>query len=340
MGVGIGKIIPKEEKTLKSFKGRKIAIDAYNTLYQFLSIIRQRNGEPLKDSQGRITSHLSGLLYRTGKLIENDIKPVYVFDGEPPELKKGELEQRKEKREEARKKFKKALKKGKKKEAMKQAQKSTKLEENMVKSAKQLLKAMKIPQVQAPGEGEAQAAYICKKGHVWGASSQDYDSLLYGTPKLIRNLTITGKRKIPNKDKYKEIKPELINLEKTLEELEINQEQLIEIGILTGTDYNKGIKGIGPKTALKRIKKGKKLEEIYEKEEKEPETDLNKLKQLFKEPRTTNDYELKWEKPDPEKIIELLVEEHDFSENRVQRVIKKLQQKLNEETTQTHLEKF
>jgi len=340
MGVGIGDIIPKKEKEIESFKGRKIAIDAYNTLYQFLSIIRQRNGEPLKDSKGRVTSHLSGLLYRTGKLIENDIKPVYVFDGEPPDLKKGELEQRKEKREEAREKFKKALKKGKKKEAMKQAQKSTKLEKDMVESAKKLLEAMNIPQVQAPGEGEAQAAYICKKGDAWAASSQDYDSLLYGTPKLIRNLTITGKRKIPNKNKYKEIKPELIDLEKTLKKLEINQEQLIEIGILTGTDYNKGIKGIGPKTALKKIKEGKNLEEIYKKEEKEPETDLEKLKKLFKEPKTTDDYELKWREPDQEKITELLVEEHDFSKERVQRVIKKLQQKLNEETTQTHLEKF
>ncbi len=340
MGVGIGDIVPKEEKEIKSFKGRKISIDAYNTLYQFLSIIRQRNGKPLKDSQGRITSHLSGLLYRTGKLIEKDIKPVYVFDGEPPKPKEKEINEREKKREEARKKYEEALKKGKKKEARKHAQGSVKLKKEMVDSAKKLLEAMNIPIVQAPGEGEAQASYICKKGDVWASSSQDYDSLIYGTPILVRNLTITGKRKIPNKDKYKEIKPEQIKLKETLQELGIDQEKLIEIAIMTGTDYNKGIKGIGPKKALKKVKKGKKAEQAYEEKNQEPEIDLDKIRKIFKEPKITDKYKLEWGEPNKKEIEELLVEKHDFSKERVEKVVEKINKKMKEETQQTHLEKF
>ncbi len=341
MGVGIGDIIPKKEKEIDSFKARKIAIDAYNTLYQFLSIIRQRDGSPLKDSKGRVTSHLSGLLYRTGKLVENDIKPAYVFDGEPPDLKKETIDERREKREEARKKYEEAMKKGKKKEARKYAQLSSRLEERMVKDSKKLLEAMGIPHIQAPGEGEAQASYIAKKGDVWAASSQDYDSILYGAPTLIRNLTITGKRKLPGKDKYIEVKPEQINLEETLKELEINQEQLIEIGILVGTDYNEGIKGIGPKKALENVQKGKRAEEVYkEEEEEEPDKDLEELRKIFKEPRTTDNYSLEWRKPDHDKMIEELVEKHDFSKDRVEKVERKIKRKTQEGTSQSHLGEF
>ncbi|MFW5902367.1 MAG: flap endonuclease-1 [archaeon] len=340
MGVGIGEIIPKEERELNSLKGRKISIDTYNILYQFLSTIRQRNGELLKDSKGRTTSHLAGLLYRTGKLIENDIKPVYVFDGKPLGIKERELEERSKKRKEAKKKYEKALKEGKEKEARKQAQRSTKLEKEMIENSKKLLKSMNIPIVQAPGEGEAQASYMCKKGDVWASSSQDYDSLLYETPRLIRNLTITGKRKVPNKNKYVEVKIQEINLEKTLKKLEINQDQLIEIGILIGTDYNEGVKGIGPKTALKEVKKGRKAEEIYKENEQEPKIDPEKIRKIFKEPKVTDNYKLKWEKPDGEKMKQILIEEHDFSEKRVEKVIKKMEEKMSEETTQTHLGKF
>lgn len=340
MGVGIGDIIPKEEREIENLKGRKIAIDAYNTLYQFLSTIRQRDGTPLKDSKGRTTSHLTGLLYRTSKLIENDIKPIYVFDGKPPELKRKEIDGRNKRRQKAKEKYEEALKKGREKEARKHAQRSVKLEREMVENSKNLLKAMKIPIIQSPGEGEAQAAHICKKGDVWASSSQDYDSLLYGAPKLIRNLTITGKRKVPNKNKYVEIKIQEIELKKALKKIDINQDQLIEIGILIGTDYNEGIKGIGPKTALKEVKKGKKAEEVYKENEKEPEVNIDEIRKIFKEPKVTDDYEIKWGRPNKEEMKKILIEEHDFSRKRVEKVIDKIEKKMSEETTQTHLGNF
>lgn len=337
MGVGIGDIIPKKEKEIEHFKGRKIAIDAYNTLYQFLSIIRQRDGTPLMDSKGRITSHLSGILYRTGKLVKNGVKPVYVFDGEPPKLKKGTIDERKKNRREAREKFKKAMKEGKGKEARKYAQQSVKLTGEILKTTKDILNAMGIPHVQAPGEGEAQAAYICKKGRVWAASSQDYDALLYGSPTLVRNLTITGKRKLPGKNQYVTIKPEEIKLEEVFKELKIDQKGLIEIGLMVGTDYNKGIDGVGPKTALKKAKKGIKAEEVYREKNQEPEVDLEKLRDLFKNPQLTDDYKLKWRKPDQDKMKEILVEKHDFSQDRVVKVAKEMEKVLSERTTQMHL---
>lgn len=340
MGVGIGEIISREEEELSSFRGRKIAIDAYNTLYQFLSIIRQRDGSPLKDSKGRVTSHLSGLLYRTGKLIENGIKPLYVFDGEPPEIKKTTLKEREKKREEARKKYEKAMKKGKEKKARKYAQMSSRLEEVMVKSSKSLLDSMGVPYIQAPGEGEAQAAYVVKKGESWAESSQDYDVLLYGAPKLIRNLTITGRRKLPGKDKYVEIKPERIELEKVLEELDIDRKGLIEIGLLVGTDYNDGVKGIGPKTALEEVREGKKAEEIYRENDQEPREDLDEIREIFENPKVEEEYELKWSKPNKGEMINELVEKHDFSKDRVEKVYEKINKSLDQKTSQSHLGEF
>ncbi|MDK2783923.1 MAG: flap endonuclease, partial [Thermococcaceae archaeon] len=219
MGVQIGELLPRKELELENLNGKKVAIDAFNAIYQFLSTIRQRDGTPLMDSKGRITSHLSGLFYRTINLMEAGIKPAYVFDGKPPEFKKKELEKRAEYREEAQEKWEEALARGDMEEAKKYAQRASKVNEMLIEDAKKLLELMGIPWVQAPSEGEAQAAYMASKGDVWASASQDYDSLLFGTPRLVRNLTITGKRKLPGKDVYVEVKPELIVLEEVLKEL-------------------------------------------------------------------------------------------------------------------------
>lgn len=240
MGVPIGDLVPRKEIDLENLYGKKIAIDALNAIYQFLSTIRQRDGTPLMDSKGRITSHLSGLFYRTINLMEAGIKPAYVFDGKPPEFKRKELEKRREAREEAELKWKEALAKGNLEEARKYAQRATKVNEMLIEDAKKLLQLMGIPIIQAPSEGEAQAAYMASKGDVYASASQDYDSLLFGAPRLIRNLTITGKRKMPGKDVYVEIKPELVVLDEVLKELKITREKLIELAILVGTDYNPG----------------------------------------------------------------------------------------------------
>lgn len=322
MGVPIGELIPKKEIEIENLNGRKIAIDAFNAVYQFLSTIRQRDGTPLMDSKGRITSHLSGLFYRTINLMEAGIKPAYVFDGKPPEFKKRELEMREKAREEAKVKWEEALAAGELEEAKKYAQRATKVNEQLINDAKKLLELMGIPWVQAPSEGEAQAAYMVLKGNVWASASQDYDSLLFGTPRLVRNLTITGRRKLPGKDIYVEIKPELIVLEEVLKELKLTREKLIELAILVGTDYNPGgIKGIGPKKALEIVKYKKDPFALYI---KHSDVDLYAIKEFFLNPPVTDEYKLEWKMPDEEGVLKFLCDEHDFSEERVKNGLQRL----------------
>ena len=240
----------------------------------------------------------------------------------------------------AKQKWKDALKRGEKEKAKRYAQQASSLSSEMIEDSKKLLEAMGVPVVQAPSEGEAQAAYINEKNEVWSSASQDYDSILFGSPRLVRNLTVTGKRKLPRKNVYVTVEPELLELEKVLKDLGISKEEIIEIGILVGTDFNVGIKGIGPKTALGLIKEGKTLEEIYEEHETEPEVDLDELKNVFLKPDITDRYKLRWEAPDRDEILDLLVKDHDFSQERVEKVIKKLEQKAAEEETQSHLGKW
>jgi len=332
MGVDLKDLIPpsakREISDLRELRGKVIAIDAYNALYQFLAAIRQPDGTPLMDSKGRVTSHLSGLFYRTINIMEHGIKPVYVFDGKPPELKAKEIEARRTVRVMAEEKYKQALKEGDLEAARRYAQMASRLTDEMVEDAKKLLTAMGIPWVQAPSEGEAQAAFMAAKGDVWATASQDYDSLLFGSPRLLRNLTISGRRKLPRKDVYVEIKPELIELGKLLKALGITREQLVDIAILLGTDYNPdGVKGIGPKSALRYIKSYGSLEKALKAlpQAKFP-VEPSKIKEIFLNPPTTTNYELKWVEPDEAKIIELLVEEHDFSEERVKHAIERLKQ--------------
>jgi len=324
MGVNLGKIVPKKEVELLDLSGKVIVIDAYNALYQFLSIIRDRmTGEPLRDHAGRITSHLSGLFYRTANLIDAGIKPVYVFDGEPPGFKKKTLEARDEMKEKALMKWVQALEKGE--EAITYAQAAAKLTDEMVEDAKKLLELMGITWVQAPSEGEMQCAYMAKKGDAWASASQDYDSLLVGSPRLVRNLNITGKRKLPKKEVYIEIKPELIELEELLKELGITREQLIIMGILIGTDYNPGgIKGIGPKKALDLVKKYQTLDNVLKAIEWNFEIDAHDIYNFFLNPPTTDEYKLEWKEPDEEGIMKFMCDEHDFSQERVKKVVDKL----------------
>lgn len=342
MGVDLKDLIPRTPIALESLSGKVIAIDAYNALYQFLSIIRQPDGTPLKDRYGRITSHLSGLLYRTVNLLELGIKPVYVFDGKPPEIKEMEVLRRKKIKEEAVKKYEEALSKGDLKLARTYAQQTAHLTDEMSNEAKKLLDLLGVPWVQAPSEGEAQAAYMTIKGDAYAAASQDYDSLLFGAKRLVRNLTISGKRKLPRKDEYIEIQPELIELDKVLQELKITREQLVEIAILIGTDYNPdGVKGVGPKTALKLIKTYGSLEKALKTlPEAEFPVDPFEIKKLFLEPQVTSNYKLEWKKPDVKGVLRFLCDERDFSEDRVMNALNRAIKAYEQYTKQSTLEFF
>ena len=340
LGVNLRVLVPKTTINLQDLGGKSIAIDAYNALYQFLAIIRQPDGTPLKDSTGRITSHLSGLLYRTANLVEMGIKPVYVFDGTPPALKEVEIKRRARVKEEAIVKYEKALKAGKVEEAHTYAQMTSRLKDYMREDSKRLLTLMGIPWVQAPSEGEAQAAYLAKRHDTDYCASQDYDSLLFGAPMLARNVTISGRRKLPRKKVYIEVIPETVNLEQVLKELDITHEQLIDIGILVGTDFNPdGVKGIGPKTALKLIKEHGSIENLLPKlKEAEFPAEPKRIREIFLHPKVTNNYKLEWKEPDVQGVIDFICRERDFSEDRVRKALTKMTEGIKEAKGKVTLE--
>lgn len=335
-------LVPKTNIKLEDLSGKSIAIDAYNALYQFLAIIRQPDGTPLKDSTGRITSHLSGLLYRTSNLVEMGIKPIYVFDGAPPALKEVEIKRRMKVKQEALVRYEHALKEGKIQEARMFAQATSHLKDYMAEDSKKLLDLMGIPWIQAPSEGEAQAAHVAKRGDADYCASQDYDSLLFGAPQLVRNVTISGRRRLPSKNVSIEVIPEIVELEVVLKECGITYEQLIDVGILIGTDFNPdGIKGLGPKTALKMIKEHGNLDKAlpYLKNAEFP-VEHQRIREIFLNPNVTNNYKIEWKEPNIEGTVDFICRERDFSEDRVRKAIEKMRKGTEKLKGKTTLEKW
>jgi len=327
MGVSLAELVEPRKISLGELKGKTIAIDAHNTIYQFLSSIRDRlTGQPLRDSEGKVTSHLSGLFYRMARLLEAGITPVFVFDGEPPESKKETIEARRKIKEEALTRWTKALEEGRYEEARTAASQTSRLTGEMKEESKLLLGYMGISCVQAPSEGEAQAAHMARKGTVYASASQDWDSLLFGAPLLVKNLTISGKRKLPGKEKHISIEPQLIDLGEVLSALGITHDQLIMIGILVGTDFNPGgIKGIGPKKALALVKENKNVDQILHKVEWNFKIGFEEIFNFFRNP-PVEDMVIEKRQPDYGKLRELLVAKHGFSAERIDSVIKKLEE--------------
>ena len=329
MGIQISEIIPKKEISLKELKGKIIAIDAFNAIYQFLTTIRQIDGTPLMDKQGRITSHLSGLFYRNINLLLEGIKPVYVFDGKPPELKNAERDRRNQLKSEAKEKYNQAKEKGDISEMRKYSQQFVKIDDDIIKQSKELLQAMGIPVVQANGEGEAEASFIANSGRAWAAASQDYDSLMYGATKLIRNLTLSNKRKTSS-GVYVDVNLELVEFDRVLNHLQVNKDQLICLGILVGTDYNPGgVSGLGQKRALEIVRKYKYPVTIFEEVQKSGKYQINfdwqEVYHEFKKPECCTDEKIIFKKPDKEKIKSLLLK-HDFAENRIDSGLMRLEE--------------
>lgn len=313
MGVKLKDIVEPESISFKDLEGRTVSIDAFNTLFQFLSTIRQHDGRPLTDENGNITSHLSGILYRNSSMIEKDIKPIYIFDGQAPELKSETQAKRREIRDEAEKIYKDALAKGDTEKARKFAMRSSKLSPEIIESSKKLLTLMGIPYIDAKGEGEAQAAYLVQNGDAYAVASQDYDCLLFGAKRVVRNLAVNSN--LGNLEYYQ--------LNKVLKELNVTREELVDMGILIGTDFCDGLKGVGAKTALKLAHKGQLKEKIAELQ-KQSSHDLDEVREIFLNHNVNTDYKIKWEKPNKDKIIEFLCYEHGFSEDRVSKASDKL----------------
>jgi len=340
MGVNLRDIVTPREIRMEALRGNAIAIDALNTMFQFLSIIRDRfTGEPLRDSKGRVTSHLSGLFYRTARMLESGITPVFVFDGPAPEFKRGVQNERRRMREEAKAKLEQAVKEGDTEKIRLYSQQTAEMTEDMLDEAKRLLDAMGVQWIRGPTEGEAEAAYLNRNGTVYACASQDWDSLLFGAKRLIRNLTITGKRKLPNKETHVSVSPHMIELEKVLSSLGINHDQLIIVGILTGTDYNPGgVKGLGPKKALELVRQHRTLDGTMGHVSWDFEISAEKIFEFFRNP-PVEDMRIEKRQPDPEKVRKMLMEDHDFSEERIGSTLEKLQGAM-EEKRQSSLQKF
>ncbi len=321
MGVNLKALIISKDIEVKDLQGRKIGIDAYNWTYQFLSTIRLRTGELLKDSHGRVTSHIIGTLTRTINLLKNGIKPCYIWDGKPPSFKLKTLEEREERKAEAKKAFDKAKTE---EEKRKYAQQISRLNEDMIKDANELLDALGVPHIRAASEGEAQISYMVKKGDFFGCASQDWDSLLFGSNILIRNLSASRKRRIPKTNIFKTVNPEIINLKENLKALGLSQKQLIMVGLLVGTDYCPGIKGYGPKKSLALVKKEKNLDNILKVVNWKCKSSFGKLLEWFLNPKVNVDYNLEWKEPDEDKLLKVLVDKHNFEEERVKSQLKPL----------------
>ena len=331
MGVNLRDIIEAKEIKLADLSGKKIGIDACNWTYQFLSTIRLRTGELLTDSKGRTTSHLIGLFNRTTNLLAAGIKPCYVWDGKPPELKRRTIEAREKTKQQAQEAFDKAETEDEKR---RYAQQLSRLTPDMISDANKMLDLMGVPQFKAPGEGEAQISHMVAKKEFWACASQDWDSLLFGSNLLVRNLSISGKKRVPRTKIFKTVNPEIIDLHENLHRLGLTREQLVLLAMLVGTDYHAGVKGLGPKKSLALVQKEKTFENICK--AAKLEKDAEEIFNLFMKPNVTDNYVLEWKNIDSEKLVKLLVDEHNFSQERVESQLKTVEEKTDKKQTGLH----
>lgn len=328
MGLNLKDLVEREKTNLESFSSRVVAIDAYNAIYQFLASIRGPDGQQLSDSKGRVTSHLSGLLYRNVNFLSLGIKPVYVFDGKPPSLKAAEIERRRQIKKDATVKYERAIIEGKMEDARKYAQQTTAMKDNMVQDSKHILNLFGIPYIEAASEGEATAAHLTNTGQAYASASQDFDSILCGAKRLVRNFTNSGRRKIPGRNTYVEVVPEIIRTQKTLDMLGLTREQLVDIGILIGTDFNpKGFDRIGPKTALKLVRQYSRLEDIPQIQDQLGTIDFEQIRGIFLAPRVTAVDEITFGQVDYDGITEYL-SERSFSDERIRSTLNRLRRSI------------
>lgn len=329
MGVLLTPLILKEVVTLEDLAGKRLAVDGNGELYQFLALIRQRDGTPLMDSRGRVTSHLVGLFYRTTRLMSDfGMEMIFVFDGKPPALKSTEIERRRQIKTRYEAEAAEARAAGEIERAYSKSTMTSRLSREMVEEARELLSLLGIPTVQAPGEGEAQAAFMAARGEAWAAASKDYDGLLFGAPRLLRFLTITGKEFLPASGTFRPITPEVIATDSFLAHHGISREQLIDLAILVGTDFNEGIKGIGPKKALKLVQEHGRIESMPP-EIQAQVSNYAEIREIYLRPPVTEEYAIRFEEPDEAAAVRFLCEERGFGRDRVLAALARLRKRTD-----------
>jgi flap endonuclease-1 len=317
MGVVLTPIVQPQPVSAAELFGKMLALDGNGELYQFLALIRLPDGTPLKDASGRITSHLSGLFFRTTRLIaEHGLKLVFVFDGKPPVLKAAEIDRRRAVKAEFERAHAEAVARGDLEDAYAKATMTSRLSREMVAEARELLRLLGLPTIQAPSEGEAQAAHMVRQGRVWAAGSKDYDTLLFGAPRLLRFLTISGKEFLPSQGTFRPLVPEILDLDAQLGRWHITREGLIDLALLVGTDFNDGIHGIGPKKALKLVQQHGRIEAMPA-EIRDAIGDVDALRDIYLHPDVTDDYAIAIGDPDVDGIIRFLCDQRQFGRQRV-----------------------
>jgi flap endonuclease-1 len=329
MGLDLKPLVSPRAIKLSELADKIVAVDAYNTIYQFLSIIRGPTGELLSNSKGEVTSHLSGLFYRNVNLLIDNIKPVYVFDGKANELKKQEIERRSELKKEAAQKYQLAIDEGRMEDARKYSIRTAVLTDKMIEDSKKLLSYLGIPYIEAPSDGESAASYLTRRDMAFAVASQDYDSILFGAKKLVRNLAISGKRRVPNRNTYIDIEPEILEHEKVLHETGLSHEQLVDVGILIGTDFNPGgFPGIGPKTAIKLIKENGRLEEIDKIKSLLSQVPYKEIRNIFLNPEVPKVDKIELGEVNRQEVLDFLCVKKSFSTDRVSSTLDKLQKSI------------
>ena len=329
MGLDLKPLVKSSPIMISELSGKVIAIDAYNTIYQFLATIRGITGELLTNNNGEVTSHLSGLFYRNVNLLAENIKLIYIFDGKPSPLKSKEIDRRRQVKQDALNKYQEAITAGRFEDARKYGQATSVLTDKMVEESKMILTLLGIPYIQAPSEGEAAAAQLTQSNIAFACASQDYDSLLFGAKRLIRNLAISGKRKVPNRNVYVDIEPEVIEQQQLLNETGLNLEQLVDIGILIGTDFNPGgIPGIGPKTALKLVREHNKLEKIEKIEASLANIPYKEIREVFLKQEVPKVNSIEFNDINYDALVNFLCIEKNFSVARVNTSLDKVKKSI------------
>jgi flap endonuclease-1 len=313
VGLPLRDIVTAQELPWDALAGRTLAVDGYNAAYQFLATIRQRDGHLFSDPQGRVTSHLIGAFYRTSSLLGEGVLPIWVFDGKPPERKTGTIRQRIALKERAEEAWQQALAAGDLETARRKAAQTSRLTRPMVDELIALLRALGVPSVLAPGEGEAQAAVMTARGSAWATASEDYDSLLFGAPRLVRGLAARGRGEGP-------VRAQLIDRADLLASLGIDGDELILLGLLVGTDFNDGARGYGPKRSLKLVREHLGFDRTLEKAGLDP-AETKEAAEIFRHPNAVEVPPPAFGPVDEEAVRRILVDEHGFGETRVRSAI-------------------
>jgi len=304
--------------------GSVVAVDAHNWLYRYLTTtVRFTSDAKYTTADGEEVANLVGVVQGLPKFFEHDLTPVFVFDGSVADLKEDEVAQRREEREKREEKLEAARERGDAEAISRLDSQTQRLTDTILTTTREVFEHLDVPIVDAPAEGEAQAAHMARQGTVDYVGTEDYDALLLGAPLTLRQLTSSGD-------------PELMDFEATLDHHGITWEQLVDAAILMGTDFNPGIDGVGPKTAITLVKEHGDLWGALEARDEHIDHG-DRIRAMFLEPTVTDDYDLDLDvNPDLDAARSYVTDEWEVDAGEVNRGF----ERIEESVVQTGLDKW